>query len=199
MQTQTIPLFGDYSARALSAEEFGPLMQELRPRVFDGTLDFDVQAALSEPERQAVAGLTQRMEGLFTLQWGLYHGDTLIGWTAGRQMNRETFHMTNTALFPEHRNKGVYSAVLPRVLERAAAEGFQVVSSLHNATNNAVIVPKIKAGFVITGLTLSDSYGLLVDLSYFFNPLRRRAMDFRAGQCRADEELARHLTLFPDL
>ena len=56
-------------------------------------------------------------------------------------------------------------------------------------TNNAVIIPKLKAGFVISGFEVSDRFGTLVQLSYYFNPLRRKMMDVRVGQRKPDEEI----------
>ena len=61
-----------------------------------------------------------------------------------------------------------------------------MISSKHSATNNRVIIPKLKAGFVISGLEISDRYGTLVRLEYFTNPKRRELMDFRSGQALPD-------------
>ena len=63
------------------------------------------------------------------------------------------------------------------------------------ATNSAVLVPKLKAGFIITAFEMSDVYGLLVHMSYFANPVRRKAMNFRSGMTIPDEELRMFLPL----
>lgn len=101
--------------------------------------------------------------------------------------------MMNTGVLEAHRRRGVYTALLPVVLKTAQQVGFQVVLSRHHATNNAVIIPKLKAGFVITGLELDDRYGTLVQLSYYFNPLRRRLLDVRVGQSAPDDEVKKLL------
>lgn len=77
------------------------------------------------------------------------------------------------------------------ILETVRQQGFQTVYSRHVATNNRVIIPKLRAGFLITGVELTDMVGLLVRLTYFFSPLRRKALDFRAGQLRPDDDLRR--------
>jgi hypothetical protein len=190
-----IPLLGDYTAIPLTESEFQPVFTQHMPAVFSNGVDFHVREALSERERESIQRLAQRLDGAFSLYLGIFQADSLVGWSFGRQMTRDTYYMINSGLLPEHRNKGVYSALLPRILERLAAEGFRVVTSRHCATNNQVIVPKLKAGFVIAGMEISDAFGVLLHLAYYFNPLRRKAMDFRAGLTRADAELEPLLAL----
>jgi hypothetical protein len=48
---------------------------------------------------------------------------------------------------------------------------------------------------VITGIEVSDVFGVLVHLSYFFNPLRRKVLDVRVGQARPDAEVKRYMPL----
>ena len=103
--------------------------------------------------------------------------------------------MINTGILPPHQGKGIYSALLPLLLEGLRQEGFQIVYSRHIASNNQVLVPKFKAGFVITGFEISDAFGLLVHLSYYFNPLRRKIMDVRTGRAMPDDEVKQHLAL----
>ena len=129
------------------------------------------------------------------LRLAVYHGDEFDGWSYGCQESAETFYMINSAVFPAHRNRHVYSALLQEVIDIVKVEGFQVVYSRHVATNNAVLVPKLKAGFVITAFEVSDVYGVLVHLKWFSNPLRRKAIDFRAGRAAPDGELRRLLGL----
>jgi hypothetical protein len=58
-----------------------------------------------------------------------------------------------------------------------------------------VIIPKLKAGFVITSMELSDVFGLLVHLSYYTNSLRRKVLEFRTGEALPDDEVRRALRL----
>ena len=141
----------------------------------------------------ATACLRERMGTRFRLNIGLYHHQEFIGWSFGIQENAEQYSMVNTGILPQHQGQGIYSALLPRLLGALQREGFQIVSSRHVATNNQVLVPKLKAGFVITGIEVSDVFGVLVHLSYFFNPLRRKVLDVRVGQARPDAEVKRYM------
>ena len=59
---------------------------------------------------------------------------------------------------------------------------FKEIFSRHNATNNPVIIPKLKMGFIISGLEVSDTFGTLLQVKYYTNEKRRDIMDFRTGQ-----------------
>ena len=187
-------LKGPYSYRELSAEEFRPIFERLRPRVFAQQFTFRSREAMSAAEVEAMTALRKRMgEELFFLRLGIFLGDEVVGWHIGHQEDAERFYMTNTGILEPHRGKGLYTALLPLILERLKTEGFQVIYSRHNATNNAVIVPKLKAGFVISALEMNDRFGTLVHLSYFTNPLRRRMMGVRSGEEQIDEALEGYL------
>ena len=79
--------------------------------------------------------------------FGLFQGDTFVGWHIGQQVLAGKFEMTSTGVLPEHRRRGLYSALILVVLETVQKEGFQIVYSRHNLTNNAVIVPKLRDRF----------------------------------------------------
>ncbi|MBK6772549.1 MAG: hypothetical protein IPG78_10565 [Ignavibacteria bacterium] len=49
-----------------------------------------------------------------------------------------------TAIFKQHQNKGIYKSLLPKVLDILKEKGFQKVYSRHSATNNQIIIPKLK-------------------------------------------------------
>jgi GNAT superfamily N-acetyltransferase len=161
MLAQDSVLFGSYTLKVLDNAEFGPLFRQYRPLIFQTMLDFDIQQALSIEEHTATARLRERMGTPFRLNIGIYHHQEFIGWSFGRQESAEKYYMVNTGLLPPHQGKGIYSALLPRILDLLQHEGFQIVYSRHVATNNQVLVPKLKAGFVITGIEVSDVFGVL--------------------------------------
>ena len=103
--------------------------------------------------------------------------------------------MCNSGILETHRRKGLYSALMGRVVEAATAEGFQKIYSRHTSTNNAVIIAKLKAGFSITSFELSDTFGVLVHLSYYPNAVRRKVQDFRAGQAKPDDQIKKLFSL----
>ena len=117
----------------------------------------------------------------------------IIGWHIGRQVDEEVYHMSNTALFKEYQGKGIYTALLTKLLELFKEKGFQKVASRHLASNSSILVPKLKAGFVITGFEIDERYGILVILSYIFNEKRLNAYKFRTGALRPDEDMKKYL------
>lgn len=68
-------------------------------------------------------------------------------------------------------------------------KGFQVIYSSHIATNNAIIIPKLKAGFVITSMEVKERFGTRIKLSYYTSQLRKKVVGFRVGFNRPDKEL----------
>ncbi len=187
--------FGDYVIRSMPSDKFRPLFQQYRPQAFADAFTFALRSALSAEEEATLARLRANADALYRLHLGIFHGDGFVGWHTGRQVNAEEYAMTNSAVLPAHRRQGLYTFLLARVLDIVRGEGFQIVTSGHNATNNRIIVPKLKAGFVITGLELSAEFGTVVKLTYFFNPLRRHALDVRAGEAVPNEKLRQYWPL----
>jgi ribosomal protein S18 acetylase RimI-like enzyme len=188
-------LIGSYILRELPDSEFEPLLREHHPRVFSGRFDFALEQALSATEKSAMAALRDRLGTPYRLNLAVYREEEFVGWSFGLQESAEKFYMINAGVVPEHQNRGIYSALLPHVLERVKEQGFQIAYSRHAATNNRILVPKLKAGFLITAFELSDRFGTLVHLSYLFNPLRRKVLDVRSGETVPDAEVRKHLRL----
>lgn len=115
------------------------------------------------------------------LRIGAFESDALVGWTYGWFERGGTYYMANSAVLPDHRRKGIYSALVRRTVEAAAWQGSSVVRSRHVAANNAVLVAKLKLGFVVTGSEFSEEFGLLIRLSYFCDDARRQLFCERAG------------------
>ena len=105
---------------------------------------------------------------------GVFHQDQMIGWHFGHATDAETYYMKNSAVLPEFREKGLYGKLLHCVLEKVRHEEFQVVTSLHHPNNPGVLIPKLKAGFVITGMHFHERFRSLVELRYIFDPERRK-------------------------
>ena len=97
--------------------------------------------------------------------------------------------MSNSAVLPEHRNKGIYKELLAGTLRITKEEGFQAVYSRHIAANSAVIVPKLKVGFVITGMEMLEWAELMVRMTYYHHPKRRQLYDFRVGMSGPTDEI----------
>jgi ribosomal protein S18 acetylase RimI-like enzyme len=174
----------------LPNEEFQKLWGDWGKKIFsDNDTSMDLRRVLSEEERTQVRNLHKNLSQMYNFNLCVFHDNEFCGWFTGDQYNNETFYMRNSAILPGHRRKGLYTSLMYEVLERVQAQGFQVVLSRHSTTNNSVIIPKLKAGFVITALEVSDRFGTLVHLSFFFNETRKRIMEFRSGDLKPDQKI----------
>lgn len=117
------------------------------------------------------------------LRVGAFLGDALVGWTRARAEGGQ-LHMVNSGVAPAARRQGVYSQLVRRVLDHAAAQGQVSVLSRHAANNNAVIIAKLKLGFFVSGFEYSEVYGPLVRLTHLLGGLRRNLHQARAGPIR---------------
>lgn len=179
-----------YYFEELPPEEFGPLWRHHAPKIFDENSQiFRVMEHISDAEKEKIAELGQDLGKPYVLRLGIFQGEEFVGWHFGRQEDASTYYMTNSAILPEHRRKGLYAALLAEVMKILTEKGFQRIYSRHNMTNNAVIIPKLKAGFVITGTELSDTFGALVHLTFLPNPLRKKVLVYRSGDLRPDDEI----------
>lgn len=184
----------DYHIRSMTNEEFNPLFQKYTQLFFDdATQVFRLRDSFSDQEREKAKKLSANMGQPFELQLGVFHRNDFVGWHYGRQDSAVQFYMQNSGILPEHRNKGLYTELLKQVLKVTTEMGFQGIWSRHNATNNAVIVPKLKQGFVITAMEVTDLFGTLIHLTYFPKEIRRRMTDYRVGQIKPDEEIKKYL------
>ena len=126
--------------------------------------------------------------------WLVGHGGQAVGWQASRQWDVRTAYMANTAFLPAHRGRGLYTRLLPVILHALRAEGYDLIRSRHHATNNAVIVPKLRAGFRVQGLEVGE-HGVMAVLIHSFDEVYRDYMDVRSGLKRPAGEVARRLGL----
>lgn len=174
----------------LTNEEYFKLWDQWGPKIFlSNSTTMDIQKVLSEEERSRIRELHKNLSGAVRINLGIFRGEEFCGWFSGDQYNAETFYMRNSAIIPKYRRNGLYTLLLNEVLKRVQELGFQIVLSRHTTVNNSIIVPKLKAGFIITALEVSDRFGTLVHLSYFFNENRKKIMEFRAGDLKPDKEM----------
>lgn len=191
-----IPLFDDYALEpAADRAAFMEFCRQHNEAVFGRSPVLPVSDVLSDAEQEHIRRLDGNMGSLFRLEFYVTKAGEPIGWTRGAQKDRETYSMSNTGIFPDYRCRGVYSALLSAVLDLTRREGFQKVISRHSVVNNAILVPKLKAGFRITGFEVNDVFGILVNLTYFFNERRSNALLYRAGYVLPDAHLAQLLGL----
>ncbi|MGB1250076.1 MAG: GNAT family N-acetyltransferase [Candidatus Promineifilaceae bacterium] len=184
------PLFGRYQYRILTNAEFYPLMAELQPKVVPKTLSYQSIVMLSMFERVELQKLAKNLGNHWRLNLGIYHDDEMIGWHSGEQADVQTYQMGSTMLAPDHRSLGVYSALLPEIVKLVSDKGFLVIRSKQHANNNAALIPKLKAGFSVTGLEVSDEQGIMLQVNYYMQRLRQQMYEFRTGARIPDEKLS---------
>ncbi|MDB5102256.1 MAG: hypothetical protein JWM80_6677 [Cyanobacteria bacterium RYN_339] len=185
-----------YTLRVLDAEENQAIWAQHGEAAFkDAAQVFRYRDALSPDDLARIQALGTRMGEPFELRLGVFLGNEVAGWSRGVQESADTYYMVNSAVLPAHQRKGLYKALIAASLEILVPLGFQRIYSRHTATNNAVIIPKLQAGFVITALEASDRFGTLVQLTYFPNAARRKVLDYRVGLARPDDEVRGYLGL----
>ena len=118
------------------------------------------------------------------LRIGAFQGDSLIGWTFARPQEAGHLQMINSGVSPAHRNQGIYSKLVQRVIEHARSCGYVDILSRHSTRNNAVIVAKLKRGFFVSGFEYSEVYGPLVRLTFLLGELRRSLHHTRSSPIR---------------
>ena len=118
----------------------------------------------------------------YRLRLGAFYRDQFAGWHFGRQESFDTFYMTNSAVLPEFRRRKIYQRLLEATMQAVVEKGFQCVTSQHHPTNNDVIIPKLRYGFHICGLQITDMFGMTVKLQWLANESRRDVFEFRTGR-----------------
>ena len=182
-------LLDDYTVEEMQRDPFGEMLDTYRSIAFPDLVEFRYADLFTDKQREDVERLRDRTRDKFVLRLVVRCGEDIVGWSVGVQANAEQFRMANSAVLPGHRRKGIYTALLLQVLERARAEGFQTVTSHHHPTNNAVLIAKLKAGFIITGMEITDDYAALVNMTHFFDPRRLHALGVRACAQRPTGEV----------
>ena len=181
MDGRIVDLGGGYTARRIPLETYRDACVRLEGRVFGGNSGYAFGKARKPPVPLGE-----------TFSWGIFAGDDLVGWSHAEQRDERTVDMADTGLLPGHQGRGLYTRLLPELLETFRAAGYVLVTSRHRATNNRVIVPKLRAGFFLQGLNLYEG-GLNVALTLTLDDTYRDAMHARSGFRAATGEAARRL------
>ncbi len=179
----------NYEIKQLSDEDFFSMWRKHSREMFKEEQIFRFVEFMPSDEKEDLQKLKKNMGKLINVNFCAYHRGKLVGWSWGYQESAEAFYMCNSAVFPEHRRKGLYSLLLEKMIKEVSSLGFQRIYSRHNLTNNSVLIPKLKAGFVITTMEVSDIFGSLVHLTYYKNKIRNKMLDYRVGMIKPDKEI----------
>jgi ribosomal protein S18 acetylase RimI-like enzyme len=198
------PLFDSYAVADVSPEAWEAFINQHQARIFPREISLPLDGALSAAEQAKMATLRQNMAGSLHLYLLLYDGDEPIGWHFGLQRSELEFHMASTGILPEYQNRGIYSAFLRYAKARIFAEGFQYITSMHRPDNNAVLVPKLKAGFqiqafgfLIQPMLFEVNYGPMVQLICPAKEVYRKLFDAQAGTQALVEQFGQELGTSP--
>ena len=184
----------EYSIEVLEAFE-EPAFSELTKTVLGRLGVVELRAMLPDDD-EAVAARGASLKQA-TLRLGLMHEGAMVGWSFSFQQQRDTLFTASSGVLAEHRRHGLYTALTTTVVEWARERGYHDVRSSHMATNNPVLIAKLKLGFRITGMRMSAPMGTLLDMELPLHPLHAELLDVRAGMRRADGILAERLVDAP--
>jgi hypothetical protein len=184
----------NFSIKEMEDNEFEPLFQKYSKEFFDDSAQvLRVHEVFSESEKEKIRGLKENLGSPFILRLGVYFKDQFVGWHYGYQESAFKFYMCSSAIFPKYRNRGLYSKMITTITDILVRKGFQEIYSRHLLPNNSVIVPKLKAGFVISGLEVSDLFGSVIVLTLLTSDIRKKVFSYRTGYTKADKEINKYL------
>ncbi len=143
------------------------------------------QLARSLPD-QTRADLLARREGqpkesVCTLHVGIWHGEELVAWSYSKARSPSSLIMMASGVREAHRRKGLYTLLLRHVRARAVELGFEVIESFHNASNNPILIAKLREGWHVAGIQQSLYVGLLVQLETYLLPEHEALYHVRTG------------------
>jgi len=159
--------------REASTEELNACLDKHFEKVYANRASSMPEFAV-DPKSLEKIKLRKDADRRYRLKLLIFHENEAIGWHYGYSTDSETYYMQNSAVIAEHRNKGLYGNLLSAVLEKTGEDGFQVVTSIHHPNNPAVLIPKLKNGFVISGMYIHERFKSVIELKYFFSADRRK-------------------------
>lgn len=176
--------------RELTQEEADEKIYPLLNEAFADTFGYSIFDVRNELELQQFPRLKDSFRKREFIFLGAFkEADQLMGYSISFQARTYELYTQTSVVLPEHRRKGIYTALTKNILKLAEEKGYQMVTSNHVASNNAVIMAKLKLGFYISGFELLDDFGALVKCTYFLNEKRNRMYNVRTSLKRPDQDL----------
>jgi hypothetical protein len=162
-----------------SEEEFSHYVDSKINSIFKANNRFEIMTAKRFTESNP-CDQTQYLLKLLILE-----DKELVGFHTGYESSAGIYYMQTSAIVPQYRSKGIYSKTLSILIQHLWQEGFHKITSRHYITQNNIIVPKLKAGFLIQGFEADPRFGQLINLSlYKFDDTKIQAQ-YRSGQIKA--------------
>ena len=161
-QALTEPIFGDAARQRYMRELVSAEVEERNAAL---------RASLPKPER---------------IRLGAFDGERLVGLSSGWFEVGGNFYIGLSAVDPAYRRQGVYTRLLNTIEQGVRKRGGLLISSQHVATNNAVLIAKLKLGYLIAGTEYNEQMGLLVRLVLQLAPERKALFASRTGTLKSD-------------
>jgi ribosomal protein S18 acetylase RimI-like enzyme len=157
MEALAGPIFGDAARQQYLSELIGPEADERNKAL---------RTSLPKPERIRMAA---------------FDGERFVGCSSGWFEFGGNFYIGLSAVDPAYRQRGIYTRLLNAIEQAVRERGGLLISSHHVATNNAVLIAKLKLGYVVAGTEYVEQMGLLVRLVLHLAPERRALFASRTG------------------
>ena len=98
-------------------------------------------------------------------EWFIFKfNNEVVGWFIGEAEDYSTFYMRNTGILPDHQNRGIYGEFAKHFFSYISELGYERISSQHKITNQKILIKKLKMGFIICNLELTEDWGPMVKL-----------------------------------
>jgi ribosomal protein S18 acetylase RimI-like enzyme len=172
----------------ISPTEFLAFFKLKRNQIFSDDFDFDIEAILSTEEKEKRKHNWKSLADIHRYYLVAKVEEKIVGWSFGMQKSAEDYYMINSAVLPEYRRQKIYSKMMKKVVELLSNLGYQRIFSRHKMSNNKILIPKLKFGFIITGFEVNDVFGNLIVLSYYTNPDRRALLEVRMGTMKPNDD-----------
>lgn len=150
-------------------------------QVFSNRRAIDVHSMLTQEERDRLKANRKNYPQIASLAFFLKKGSQLVGWHIGDVKEPDVYYMRNSAIVADFRGQKLYEKMLLEVMGILKEKGFQVLTSTHHGNNPAVIIPKLRCGFVISGSEMHERFGFLIHMKYLFNEKRRQSYNTQIG------------------
>jgi ribosomal protein S18 acetylase RimI-like enzyme len=157
-----------------------PSFEELAREAFSEFGRESQQLAEVVSAEAALRGNSSKFVTQPSLRIGAFRDEQLVGWTYARAEDGHDLYMVNSGVARAERRQGVYSRLVQLTVQYATSHGYRSIKSRHASMNNAVIIPKLRLGFQVSGFEYSEVYGPLVCLTYLVGERRRELYQERA-------------------
>lgn len=172
---------GGFSVRAATKKEVMDLVAKKYGAVFPDR--GDTPWFRMSPERRKKAQEFWKHYDALHHEWFLFLGPkgAPIGWHMGEAEDYQTFYMRNTGILPEYQGRGLYRAFLKAFSDYLGELGYERITSQHKPTNKSILILKLKQGFVIGGLEMTENWGALVKMVKIIPQDRRESFYAQFG------------------